>query len=133
MRDKKKKLHLHLRKEYFLGFPGTLQHLRQQKLSCSSLVQPYLSPWQKRFEDVYYTHTALGRYDYPIQKINNTAGWQRLLDAKDCLGLVLEWTRTCGAMWILGLIFGVTSLPLDRYLKFGRQLMLHILEAEENI
>eukprot|EP00957_Ditylum_brightwellii_P076193 5791586-Ditylum_brightwellii.AAC.1 len=44
---KKKKLHLRLRKEYFLGLPGALQSLRYQKLYCSSLVQPYLSPWQK--------------------------------------------------------------------------------------
>eukprot|EP00957_Ditylum_brightwellii_P047788 3630289-Ditylum_brightwellii.AAC.1 len=45
MRDKKKKkLHLHLRKEYFLGLPVALQSLRYQKLYCSSVVQPYLSP-----------------------------------------------------------------------------------------
>eukprot|EP00957_Ditylum_brightwellii_P005537 424796-Ditylum_brightwellii.AAC.1 len=28
---------------------------------------------------------------------------------------------------------GITSLPLDQYLKFRRQLLLHILKAEENI
>eukprot|EP00957_Ditylum_brightwellii_P088928 6772061-Ditylum_brightwellii.AAC.1 len=40
----KKKLHLRLRKEYFLGPPGALQYLRQQKLYHSSLLMPYLSP-----------------------------------------------------------------------------------------
>eukprot|EP00957_Ditylum_brightwellii_P210774 15365381-Ditylum_brightwellii.AAC.1 len=110
--QEEKKLHSHLRKEYFLGLPGALQHLRQQKLCHSSLVQPHLSPWQK---------------------VDKTAGRQCLFDAKDYLGLVLAWTRTCGAMWVLGLIFGITSSPLDRYLKFGMQLLLHILKAEENI
>eukprot|EP00957_Ditylum_brightwellii_P058595 4443950-Ditylum_brightwellii.AAC.1 len=41
---KKKKLHSCLRKEYFIGLPGALQHLRHQKLYRSSLVQPYLFP-----------------------------------------------------------------------------------------
>eukprot|EP00957_Ditylum_brightwellii_P145676 11091364-Ditylum_brightwellii.AAC.1 len=62
-----------------------------------------------------------------------TAGQYYLQDAKDCLDLVLARIRTCGAMWILGMIFGVTSLTLNQYLKFGRKFLLHILKAEKKI
>eukprot|EP00957_Ditylum_brightwellii_P107723 8218914-Ditylum_brightwellii.AAC.1 len=84
-----KKVLLCLMKEYFLGLPGALQNLRHQKLYCLSLLIPYLSPWQKvyfsghdpsmitiigfhnksfvwlfqKFQDMYYTHTALGVWE----------------------------------------------------------------------
>eukprot|EP00957_Ditylum_brightwellii_P211800 15366616-Ditylum_brightwellii.AAC.2 len=48
IRDKKKKkLHLQLRKEYFLGLPDALQSFRHQTLYRSPLLMLYLPPLQK--------------------------------------------------------------------------------------
>eukprot|EP00957_Ditylum_brightwellii_P118564 9042081-Ditylum_brightwellii.AAC.1 len=118
------KLHLCLRRVYHYDLPGHLQSFGQQKLQWLYLLMIYLSPWQKAyfsghdpsmititgfhnqsfawllemFEDVFYAHTTVGRFDYSIRKFDKTCGWQCLLSAKDCLGLVIIWTRTHGAM-----------------------------------
>eukprot|EP00957_Ditylum_brightwellii_P173321 13195706-Ditylum_brightwellii.AAC.1 len=52
----------------------------------------------EKFEGVYYIHTALGKNNYSIRKIDRTCVWQHLLDTKDCLELILIWIRTHGAM-----------------------------------
>lgn len=55
-------------------------------------------------------------------------GKPRQLDAIGGLGLVLTWYRTRGAITIsLALIFGQTSTPLYKWLKFGRCVLLSIL------
>ncbi len=44
-------------------------------------------------------------------------GRKRLIDAQDCLGLVLAWTRTRGSNMSLQMIFGMTGTPVSMYLR----------------
>ena len=55
-------------------------------------------------------------------------GKPRDMTACGCLGLVLTWYRTKGSCArTLALMFGQTSTPLYRWLKFGRKVLLHVL------
>jgi hypothetical protein len=57
-------------------------------------------------------------------------GRPRLVTAFDCLGLCLAWTRTRGSNMVLQIIFGMTSSPVSMYLRFGRRILIHLLNAE---
>eukprot|EP00957_Ditylum_brightwellii_P041261 3123915-Ditylum_brightwellii.AAC.1 len=80
-----------------------------------------------------YNHCmGLGKYDYAIQRKQEPKKCKpRLLDAKDCLGLILMWTRTRGPTWVLGVMFGITSSPMHHYLHFGRHVLLFVLPQEQ--
>ena len=55
-------------------------------------------------------------------------GRPRDMTACGCLGLVLMWFRTKGSSArSLSLMFGQTSTPLYKWLKFGRKVLLHVL------
>eukprot|EP00957_Ditylum_brightwellii_P103661 7897382-Ditylum_brightwellii.AAC.1 len=48
---------------------------------------------------------GLGKYDYAIQrKQDPKKGKPCLLDAKNCLGLILMWTHARGPTWVLGVM-----------------------------
>ena len=57
-------------------------------------------------------------------------GRRRLLDAEGCLGLVLCWSRTCGAEWSLAVAFGLTGTRVSVYLRFGMRILVTILKAD---
>ena len=57
-------------------------------------------------------------------------GRRRLLDAEGCLGLVLCWSRTCGAEWCLAVAFGLTGTRVSVYLQFGMRILVAILKAD---
>ena len=60
--------------------------------------------------------------------MNGVLDKPRQLDAIGGLGLVLTWYRTRGAVSrLLALVFGQTSTPLYKWLKFGRCILLSIL------
>ncbi len=48
------------------------------------------------------------------------------------LAIVLAWTRTHGATWILSILFGVSSSPLSLWLRFGCRMINHILHNHPN-
>lgn len=57
-----------------------------------------------------------------------TKGRTRDMTACGCLGLILMWYRTKGSCArTLAAMFGQTSTPLYRWLKFGRKVLLHVL------
>jgi hypothetical protein len=51
-------------------------------------------------------------------------GWKRKVQPEDCLGLVLVWTQTSGALNVLQLFFGLTFTNLSVYLRFGIHLLI---------
>jgi hypothetical protein len=51
-------------------------------------------------------------------------GQKRVVQPADCLGLVLVWMRTRGALNVLQLVFGLTYFNLSVYLQFGIQLIV---------
>ena len=59
--------------------------------------------------------------------INLTRGRPRLLASRDCLGLVLAWTRTRGSLMALQMIFGSVFPSVDRCLKLGKRILLNVL------
>ena len=59
-----------------------------------------------------------------------TRGRPRLISARDCLGLVLGWTRTRGSNMVLQIIFGMTSTSVSMYLRFGRRILIKVLTNE---
>ncbi len=57
-----------------------------------------------------------------IVEFKYTCGQKRKVQPKDCLGLVLVWTRTSGSLNVLSFIFGLTYTNLSIYLRFGVRL-----------
>ena len=57
-------------------------------------------------------------------------GHQCLLGAEGCLGLVLCWSRNCGAEWSLAVVFGLTGTRVLVYLRFGMLILVAILKAD---
>ena len=56
-------------------------------------------------------------------------GRRRHVDATCCLALVLYWYRTRGSVArATALAFGLTSTPLYKWIKFGRRILLFVLQ-----
>jgi hypothetical protein len=56
-------------------------------------------------------------------------GRKRVVDATCCLGLVLYWYRTRGSVArATSLAFGLTSTPMYKWIKFGRHVLLFVLQ-----
>jgi hypothetical protein len=85
-----------------------------------------------KFYPIYSTHSPFLGEGGRIKKIPETSkgGRPRLVSAADCLGLCLAWTRTRGSTMVLQLIFGVTSSNVSIYLRFGRRILVAVLESE---
>jgi hypothetical protein len=85
------------------------------------------------FEPIYDSH-FLNRVSGFIQPLvplstGKRNGRPRHLDAAGCLGLVLMWYRTRGAVSrSLCLMFGLTLTPMQRWLKLGKRILLYILQ-----
>ena len=78
--------------------------------------------------EIHYTCTspttdASGKY----VSINPRRGRNRFLQAEDCLGLVLLWTRTRGSMSSIQVIFGISWTTCSDYLKFGVRILSKVL------
>ena len=55
------------------------------------------------------------------------------MTAYSFLGLILVWYRTRGSyVEILVMLFGQTSSPMYRWLKFGHQVLLYILSRDSD-
>lgn len=54
------------------------------------------------------------------------------MQAADCLGMVLAWTRTRGSLMAIQLIFGMTMTPVGKYLQFARRIIVHVLVNDPN-
>eukprot|EP00957_Ditylum_brightwellii_P186971 14238968-Ditylum_brightwellii.AAC.1 len=76
---------------------------------------------------------GLVKYNYAIGKKDPKKGKLPFLYIKDCLGLILMWTCTRGPVWVIDMMFGLTSSPMDCYICFGRCTLLFILQQEEQI
>ena len=54
-----------------------------------------------------------------IVEFEYICGQKRTVLPEDCLGLVLVWMRTRGALNVLQLVFGLPYSNLSVYLRFG--------------
>ena len=64
-----------------------------------------------------------------LMKVKKVSGRRRLLTSLDCLGLCLSWTRTRGGMFVLSMIFGMTSSSVSEYVRFGRRILIQVLKG----
>ncbi len=134
--------HSRYRKNFYLMLSDDSKRVQQRRLPRVSLLSPRKSPWSKLYKSQNdQGMITLTGFDYnsfnvvnekftsiineytPFQKSDNTItlkrsrrGRKRVIDAVDCLGLVLAWTRTRGSMAVLQIIFGLTMTNLSTYL-----------------
>ena len=67
-----------------------------------------------------------------LQQNPKRHGRKRILTSRDGLALTLAWTRTRGSMFVLQMIFGLTYTAVGVYVKFGRRLLVSILDKDDN-
>jgi DDE superfamily endonuclease len=130
---------------------------RDRRIPRESLLPPALSPWARLyasrndaalitvtgfdhpafeallalFDAWFYNHTPwTGNRDGTtyVSLPRASTGRHRLLDSKDCLGLVLAWYRFRGPEYILQGWFGFTGTHANVWLKFGRRGLLKCLQ-----
>ena len=83
------------------------------------------------FAKVFDAYSPFGKDDNVtiIPKLNKR-GRKRKIQAEDCLGLVLAWTRTRGSMTVLQMNFGMTMTNLCTYLRFGRRIVVEVFQND---
>ena len=86
----------------------------------------------EKFAPIFNTYSPFGYRDGEEELIPKAkTGRKRLILAEDCLGLVLAWTRTRGAISTLQLIFGMTMSNVMSYLKFGKRIIIEVLKNDD--
>jgi hypothetical protein len=80
------------------------------------------------FAPVFEEYTPFGDENGFIRTKKTKRGRPRQIQAIDCLGLLLSWTRTRGSLMSLQLVFGMTHTPLGKYLQFARRIILKVLK-----
>ena len=140
--------HSRYRKDFFLTLSDDSKRIRQRRLPRVSLLSPCMSAWQQlyhlkndqglitltgfnfnlfnavsdKFAPLFNAFSPIRRDESTISPKTSCRGKRRQIDAADCLGLVLAWTRTRGSMAVLQMIFGLTMTNLSTYLRFGRRI-----------
>ena len=145
--------HSRYRKAFYRSLSDEDRRRRQRRILRVALLPVKRSPWRRilksRNDQALITCTGfdfaslqtlfsimqplydnnspfLGEFIVPI---DSTKGRPRNFTHKDCVGLVLMWTRTRGPTFILQPTFGLTITNMGVYLRFGRRL---IVEAFRN-
>jgi hypothetical protein len=150
-------VHSRYRKKFLKRLNVRYRRLRQRRIPRVALQDPTQSAWRtllesgndqamitltgldmetfnwlcSRFEHWYVGHSPFVDPSHcivPLQRRNK--GRPRLISAADCLGLCLAWTRTRGSTVVLQLIFGMTATPVSMYLRFGRRILIQVLQSE---
>ena len=85
-----------------------------------------------KFSPIFSKYTQHGK-DGKIGVIKKKKeGRPRTVDANACLGLVLCWTRTRGAVWSTALKFGLTGACACRWLRYGIWCLLDVLRKHRD-
>ncbi len=140
--------HSRYRKDFFRTLSIEERCCHYRKISRCALIPLKLSPWQKlrasrndqayitrlgfdcksldkvlkKFAPMFSGHTPFNASGM-IVEFEHTQGQRRVVQPKDCLGLVLVWTCTRGSFHVLQLNFGLTYYSnLSVYLRFGMRL-----------
>ena len=132
--------HSRYRKDFFKRLSIEERRRRYRKIPRSALIPLALSPWRKllasrndqafitmmgfdcesfdrlldKFGPMFSGHTPFDTSGM-IVAFEYVSGRKREVQAADCLGLVLVWTRTRGPLNVLQLVFGLTLTNLSVY------------------
>lgn len=146
--------HSRYKKLYYRRLDHRRRRLRDRRIPRAALHSPMNSAWRQlwdsrndqalitltgldfatfnwladMFQPIHDNYSPWVDPDGNLVPINNHLGRRRLLTAKDCLGLCLSWTRTRGSMMVLQMIFGLTANPISMYLRFGRRILIQVLQ-----
>ena len=152
--------HSRYQKRFHRSLSVEERRLRQQKIPRESLHFIHESSWRRLFysynNQSLITLTGLdhGTFDYLLRKFQpifesrtpfglngdgygdgllfgSRKGRKRKVTAMDCLGIVLAWTRTRGSTYSLQMHFGLTMSNLSIYLRFGRRIIVEVLQDDE--
>ena len=148
--------HSRYRKDFYLTLSDDSKRMRQRRLPRVSLHSPHKSAWRKLYHSkndqgmitltgfdfnsfnavskklapLFNVFTPFRRDHETITLKTSPRGRRRQINAVDCLGLVLAWTRTRGSMAVLQMIFGLTMTNLSTYLRFGRRIVIEVLKND---
>lgn len=151
-------IHSRYRKQYYKRLNYYQQKLRDRRVPRASLQSPKESAWRILFQSgndhalitltgldrtsfnwlhslftpVYNEYSPLVSPDGTIVKLKNTNGKPRLINGRDCLALYLAWTRTRGSCYVLQMLFGMTATCVSVYLRFGRRILIKVLQSQDN-
>lgn len=146
--------HSRYKKHFHKALGAEGRQLRQRKIPRISLLDANASPWRK----LYYSYnnqaliTVTGLSYHAFEYLVNKFAWyfdnytpfngrvtrrvnrgrHRRINAIDCLGLALVWTRTRGSLLALQMIFGLSMTNLCEYLRFGRRIVVQVLKDDVN-
>lgn len=67
-----------------------------------------------------------------IKQTSTRQGKPRSLTSQQCLAITLTWYRTRGSVMVLCIIFGVSASVCSLFLRFGRRLLLEVLQSDVN-
>ena len=95
---------------------------------CFSYLLHHFTPIFYRYSP--YASYHGGKFCHLMQNPGN-GGRPRTVSPCSCLGLVLFFTRTRGALPILQLVFGLSYSVLCLFLKFGMRILFKLLLREE--
>ncbi len=153
-KKREERKHSRYKKRFHCALDAGGQQLRQQRIPRESLLDANASPWRK----LYYSYnnqaliTATGLSHHAFEYLVNKFNWYfenytpfngrvtkrlnmgrcRRIDAIDCLGLTLVWTRTNGSLQTLQMNFGLSMTNLCAYLRFGRRIVVQVLKDDVN-
>ena len=141
------------RKKFYKTLSKVNRRIRDRRIPRMSLQDPHESSWRRLYmsnnESAMITLTGLDMATFQwlnslfhpmfqmyspfvgedgkirIKQIGK--GRPRFIDSKDCLGLILAWSRLRGSTISLQMIFGMTATNVSVYLRFGRRLVIRIL------
>ena len=140
--------HSRYQKVFYRGLSDLDRRRRQRRIPREALLSVQRSPWRRilrsKNDQALITCTGFDLasltelfaiiqplYDHNspfldeiIVPIDSTKGRPRNFTHKDCVGLVLMWTRTRGPTFILQSTFGLTMTNMGVYLRFGRRLIV---------
>ena len=150
--------HSRYRKQYLKRLRKFHRRIRQRKIPRVSLQNPCDSAWRTvllsqndqslitltgldfqtfgwlagKFGLLFDTHSPFVDPNGNVVPLrpNIVSGRPRMITAKDCLGLCLAWTRTRGSSMVLQIIFGMTGTSVSMYLRFGRRILVRVLQNE---
>jgi len=158
MNRKRSSIHSRYRKKFYNDLSIEQRRLRYRRIPRVALLSPENSPWRKLYksknDQAFITATGLNVSSFQtlLAKFrplyNNLSphsedgkikiikrkleGKPRIMNACDCLGLVLMWTRTRGSMFSLQMKFGISGSSTNLYIRFARRILLHIFSTDDN-
>ena len=155
--NSERRCHSRYRKSFYKQLSEYERRIRRRYIPRPSLHVPLASAWRRlydakqdqalitltgvdfdtfdwlvaRFNRYYDSHSPFVDSEYGlIVPMARHKGRPRHCSGTAILGLCLAWTRTRGSCMVLQMIFGMTANSVSMYLRFGRRILIAVLNKE---